>query len=452
MIHHCDVIHSFATVKMASKSDEYQVFCNHYSSLVKGIKANLDKVGPKLELLTPEAQDVWKNTSHNQNEKTFAILNAIEEKLKEDLNYFWRLVSVLRSLPALAHLASKLENSSWQSSEGATLSASEGATLSASTEEHYTGESESTNVFLPPTQQGDPQHQSGEIVLPNLLVQSGNKLQETAMKFSSVAGPSFGAAASPNEPGNFTKPQMEVADTSSKENVERQAPVRQRHRIRSEEIDEESMRLKSLERAIEKMISGYVRGEKAKLEADYEEKCERIRAECKQELDAMSEYYQNVEEELKLADSAHAAEIKYLKRTHEEEKKDLISTRQLQVKIKDIELEQKERELKALQENQKKKLEDIERMEAQLKAMKNEVKEMAKKVRAKEEGVSELRKWRSLQLQKRKEEVKDKRAACKEIGELISQWFEGNRDEAIKKQIEGKIQDIKSKRRGSKTM
>ena len=458
MIHHCDVIHSLATVKMASKSDGYQVFCDHYSSLVKGIKANLDKVGPKLEkaeLLTPEAQDVWKNGSHNQNKKTFAILNAIEEKLKEDLDYFWRLVSVLRSLPTLAHLASKLESSSWQSSKGATHSASKGDTHSASMEEQCTEESESTNVFLPPTQQGDPQHQIGEIVLPNLPVQSGNKLQETAMKFPSVAGPSFGAAASPSEPGNFTKPQLEVADTSSGENVEQQAPLRsvqQRHRIRSEEIDEESMRLKSLERAVRKVVSGYVLGEKAKLEADYEEKCERIRAECKQELEAMSEYYQNVEEELKLADSAHAAEIKYLKRTHEEEQKDLISTRQLQAKMKDTELEQKERELKALQENQKKKLEDIERMEAQLKAMKNEVKEMAKKVRAKEEGVSELRKWRSLQLQKRKEEVKNKRAACKEIGELISQWFEGNRDEAIKKQIEGKIQDIKSKRRGSKTM
>ena len=105
----------------ASKSDGYQVFCDHYSSLVKGIKANLDKVGPKLEkaeLLTPEAQDAWKNGSHNQNKKTFAILNAIEEKLKDDLDYFWRLVSVLRSLPGLAHLASKLESSSWQSSKG----------------------------------------------------------------------------------------------------------------------------------------------------------------------------------------------------------------------------------------------------------------------------------------------------------------------------------------------
>ena len=267
------------------------------------------------------------------------------------------------------------------------------------------------------------------------------------MKFPSEAGPSIGTVASPNEPGNFTKPQLEVADTSTP-----LRSVRQRHRIRSEEMDEESMRLKSLERAVGKMMSGYVRGEKAKLEADYEEKCERILAECKQELDAVSEYYAKLEEELKLADSAHAAEITYLKRTHEEEKKDLISTRRLQVKMKDTELEQKERELKALQENQKKKLEDIERMEAQLKAMKNEVKEMAKKVRAKEKGVSEVRKWRSLQLQKRKEEVKDKMTTCKEIGELISQWFEGNRDEAIKKQIEGKIQDIKSKRRGSKTM
>ena len=447
VIHHCDVIHSLATVKMASKSDGYQVFCDHYSSLVKGIKANLDKVGPKLEkaeLLTPGAQDVWKDGSHNQNKKTFAILNAIEEKLKEDLDCFWRLVGVLRSLPALA---SALESSYWQSSNG--------ATLSASTEEQCTGESESTNVFLPPTQQGDPQHQIGEIVLPKLLVQSVDKLQETAMKFPSVAGASFGAAASPSEPGDFTEPQLEVADTSSGENMEQQVPLRsvqQRHRIRSEVIDEESMRIESFERAVGKMASDYILGEKAKLEADYEEKCERIRAECKQELEAMSEYYAKLEEELKLADSAHAAEIKYLKRTHEEEKTDLISTRQLQVKIKDAELEQKERELKALQENQKKKLEDIERMEAQLKAMKNEVKEMAKKVRAKQEGVSELRKWRSLQLQKRKEEVKNKRAACKEIGELISQWFEGNRDEAIKKQIKGKIQDIKSKQRGNKTM
>ena len=412
----------------------------------------MDKVGPELEaaeLLTPGAQEIWKDGSHNQNKKTLAILDAIEEKLEKDLDFFWRLVSVLRSLPALANLASELESSYWQTSKG--------AMLSANTQKQCTEESESTNVFLHPTQQGDPEHQSGEIVLPNLPVQSENKMLVTAKKFPSVAEPSFGTAVSLSEPGNFTELQLETAGTQSRENAERRTvlqrvPLRQRHRISSEETDEESMRLRRLEEAIGKMVSDYVLEEKVKLEVDYEEKRQRIHAECKQELDATSEYYKNVEEELKLADSSHTAEIKYLKRTHEEEKEDLISTRQLQAKAKDAELEQKEKELKALQDKYKKKLEDITKMEAQLKTMKDEVKEMAKKVRAKEEGVTELRKWRSLQLQRKKEEVKNKRAVCRQIGELISQWFEGNRDEAIKKQIEGKIQDIKSKRRGSKTL
>ena len=433
----------------ASKSDEYQVFCKQFSRLFRGIKQNLDEVGPKLEeaeLFTPGAQEVWKDGSHSQNKKTVAILNAIEEKLMEDLDFFWRLVSVLRSLPALANLASELENSSWQTSKG--------AVLSANTQEQCTEESESTNVFLSPTQQGNSEHQSGEIVLPNL---PENNMLATAKKFPSVAESSFGTAVSLSEPGNFTELQLEIAGTQSRENAERRTvlqrvPLRQRQRISSEETDEESMCLRRLEEAIGKMVSDYVLGEKVKLEVDYEEKRQRIHAECKQELDATSEYYKNVEEELKLADSAHTAEIKYLKRTHEEEKEDLISIRQLQAKAKDAELEQKEKELKALQDKYKKKLEDVTKMEAQLKTMKDEVKEMAKKVRAKEEGVTELRKWRSLQLQRKKEEVKNKRAVCRQIGELISQWFEGNRDEAIKKQIEGKIQDIKSKRRGSKTL
>ena len=435
----------------ASKSYQHQVFCDHFSSLFRGIKENLDKVGPELEaaeLLTPGAQEVWKDGSHSQNKKTVAILNAIEEKLMGNLDFFWRLVSVLRSLPALTHLASELESSSWQTSKGATL-----------TQEQCTGESESTNMFLSPIQQGDLQHHSGELVLPNL---PENNILATAKKFPSVAEPSFGTAVSLSEPGNFTELQLEIAGTQSRENAERRTvlqrvSLRQRHGICSEETDEESMRLKSLERAVGKLVSVYVQEEKAKLEADFEEKCH---AECKQELDAMSDYYKKLEEELKLADSAHAAEIKYLKRTHEEEKKDLIRTQQLQAKAKDIELEQKENELKALRDKYEKKLEEVQEMEArlkayekklednetmkaQLKAMKDEVKEMAKKVQAKEEG---LRKWKSL------EEVKNKMTTCREIGELISQWFEGNRDEAIKKQIEGKIQDIKCKRRGSKTL
>ena len=341
---------------------------------------------------------------------------------------------------SLANLASELESSSWQTSKG--------ATLSANTQEQCTEESESTNVFFSPTQQGDPEHQTGEIVLPNLPVQSENKMLATSQKFPSVAEPSFGTAVSMSRPGNFTELQPEIAGTQSRENAEQRTvlqrvPLRQRQRISSEETDEESMRLRRLEEAIGKMVSDYVLGEKVKLEVDYEEKRQRIHAECKLELDATSEYYKNVEEELKLADSAHTAEIKYLKRTHEEEKEDLISTRQLQAKIKDTELEQKQKELKALQEEYEKKLEEVQEMEVRLEAMKEEVEVMAKKVQAKEEG---LRKWKSL------EEVKNKMTTCKEIGELISQWFEGNRDEAIKKQIEGKMQDIKSKRSGSKTL
>ena len=564
----------------ASKSYPCQVFRNYYFSLYQGIKENLSEVVPKFEaagILIPSApgvQEGQKEKSCDQDERAVAILNAIEEKLS-DLDFFWRLVGILRSLPVLAHLAGMLEEGFWKSgedlvedtptkmpnkatptktpdratpanvSEGATptkvpegamptkvtegdegdiptktpdrataTKVSEGATPTKvpegdegdistktpdratptkvseeamptkvpeedegdmptkmpdevtptdDTQEESKTESEYTSIFLSLTEHGNLGNPSDEIVLPKFSVKPSGETEmpELAKSFPSVvSGASFGAAVS----GNFTESQLETADDRSGENVEQHEvlfreqavnvplPRNRMNVSNSEGADEELVHLKSLERAVGKMVSGYVLGEKVKLEADYEEKCETIRAECKQELDAMSEYYQNVEEELKLADSAHAAEIKYLKRTHEEEKKDLISTRQLQAKMKDTELEQKERELKALQENQKKKLEDIERMEAQLKAMKNEVKEMAKKVRAKEEGVSELRKWRSLQLQKRKEEVKNKRAACKEIGELISQWFEGNRDEAIKKQIEGKIQDIKSKRRGSKTM
>ena len=543
----------------ASKSYPCQVFRNYYFSLYQGIKENLSEVVPKFEAAgilipsAPGAQEGQKEKSCDQDERAVAILNAIEEKLS-DLDFFWRLVGILRSLPVLAHLAGMLEEGFWKSgedlvedmptkmpnkatptktpdratptnvSDGATpTKVSEGAmptkvpegamptkvtegdegdistktpdratptkvseeamptkvpeedegdistkmpdevTPTDDTQEESKTESEYTSIFLSPTEHGNLGNPSDEIVLPKFSVKPSGETEmpELAKSFPSVvSGASFGAAVS----GNFTESQLETADDRSGENVEQRevlvceqvvnVPLR-RNRINvsnSEGADEELVHLKSLERAVGKMVSGYVLGEKAKLEADYEEKCETIRAECKQELDAMSEYYQNVEEELKLADSAHAAEIKYLKRTHEEEKKDLISTRQLQAKIKDAELEQKERELKALQEEYNRKVEEVLKMEARLETMKEEVEVMAKKVWEKEEGVSELRKWRSLQLQRKKEEVKNKMTTCKEIGELISQWFEGNRDEAIKKQIEGKIQDIKSKRRGSKTM
>ena len=555
----------------ASKSYPRQVFRNYYFSLYQGIKENLSEVVPKFEAAgilipsAPGAQEGQKEKSCDQDERAMAILNAIEEKLS-DLDFFWRLVGILRSLPVLAHLAGMLEEGFWKSGEdlmedmptkmpnkatptktpdrATPTNVSEGATATKvpegdegdiptktpdratptkvseeamptkvpegdegdrptktpdratptkvseeamptkvpeedegdistkmpdevtptdDTQEESKTESEYTSIFFSPTEHGNLGNPSDEIVLPKFSVKPSGETEmpELAKSFPSVvSGASFGAAVS----GNFTESQLETADDRSGENVEQRevlfreqavnVPLR-RNRMNvsnSEGADEELVHLKSLERAVGKMVSGYVLGEKVKLEADYEEKCETIRAECKQELDAMSEYYQNVEEELKLADSAHAAEIKYLKRTHEEEKKDLISTRQLQAKIKDAELEQKERELKALQEEYNRKVEEVLKMEARLETMKEEVEVMAKKVWEKEEGVSELRKWRSLQLQKRKEEVKNKMTTCKEIGELISQWFEGNRDEAIKKQIEGKIQDIKSKRRGSKTM
>ena len=518
----------------ASKSYACQVFRNYYFSLYQGIKENLSEVVPKFEAAgilipsAPGAQEGQKEQSCDLDERAVAILNAIEEKLSDNLDFFWRLVGILRSLPVLAHLAGMLEEGFWKSSDvvedmptktpnkatptktpdratptkvpegdegdiptktpdrATPTKVSEEATPNkvpaaggddgdiptkipdevtptVDTQEESRTESESTSVFLSPTEHGNLGNSSDEIVLPKFSVKPSGETEvpELAKSFPSVvSGASFGAAVS----GNFTESQLETADDRSGENVEQRevlfreqavnVPLR-RNRMNvsnSEGADEELVHLKSLERAVGKMVSGYVLGEKAKLEADYEEKCETIRAECKQELDAMSEYYQNVEEELKLADSAHVAEIKYLKRTHEEEKKDLISTRQLQAKIKDAELEQKEKELKALQEEYKKKVEEVLKMEARLETMKEEVEVMAKKVWEKEEGVSELRKCRSLQLQKKKEEVKDKMTTCKEIGELISQWFEGNRDEAIKKQIEGKIQDIKSKRRGSKTM
>ena len=564
----------------ASKSYPCQVFRNYYFSLYQGIKENLSEVVPKFEAAgilipsAPGAQEGQKEKSCDQDESAVAILNAIEKKLS-DLDFFWRLVGILRSLPVLAHLADMLEEGFWKSgedlvedtptkmpnkatptktpdratptnvSEGATptkvpegamptkvtegdegdiptktpdrataTKVSEGATPTKvpegdegdistktpdratptkvseeamptkvpeedegdistkmpdevtptdDTQEESKTESEYTSIFFSPTEHGNLGNPSDEIVLPKFSVKPSGETEmpELAKSFPSVvSGASFGAAVS----GNFTESQLETADDRSGENVEQREvlfreqavnvplPRNRMNVSNSEGADEELVHLKSLERAVGKMVSGYVLGEKVKLEADYEEECETIRAECKQELDAMSEYYQNVEEELKLADSVHAAEIKYLKRTHEEEKKDLISTRQLQAKIKDAELEQKERELKALQEEYKRKVEEVLKMEARLETMKEEVEVMAKKVWEKEEGVSELRKWRSLQLQKRKEEVKNKMTTCKEIGELISQWFEGNRDEAIKKQIEGKIQDIKSKRRGSKTM
>ena len=507
----------------------------------------MSEVVPRLEaagILTPRAQEAQEEKSCDQDKRTMAILNAVEEKLMENLESFWRLVSILRSLPVLARLAGVLEEAFWKTSEelvgdmppkipdravptkvpeGATptkvtdspkptkvpdrttptkvtdspkptkvpegalptkvtdspkpTKVSEGATptkvpegdtatqipdeVTPTIDTESKTESESISVFPPPTE-GDLGHSSEEIVLPKFSVRSftENKLPEMAKSFPSITEPSFGATVS----GNFTESQLETADDRIGGNVEQREVLHHEQTVNvhlrrdrtkvsnSEGGDEELVRLKSLERAVGGMVSDYVLGEKAKLEADYEEKCESIRAECKQELDAMKDYYQNVEEELKLADSAHAAETKYLKRTHEEEKKDLISTRQLQAKIKDVELEQKENELQALQEEYKKKLDEVKEMEARLEAMKKEVEVMAKKVRAKEEGVSELQKWQSLELQRKKEEVKDKRAVCREIGELISQWFEGNRDEAIKKQIEGKIQDIKSKRRGSKTM
>ena len=474
----------------ASKSYPCQVFRNHYFSLYQGIKENLSEVVPKLEaagILIQEDQEAQEEKSCDQDERTMAILNAIEEKLMENLESFWRLVGLLRSLPVLAHLAGVLEEAFWKSSEelvgdtppktpdramptkvpeGATpTKVPEGAMPTKVPDEVTptidTGsrtESESIGVFLSPTE-GDLGHSSEEIVLPKFSVRpfGENEMPEMAKSFPSITG----AAAS----GNFTEPQLETADDRIEGNVEQREVLhheqvanvplwRNRMNVSSSEVvvDEELIHLKSLERAVGKMVSAYVQGEKAKLEADYEEKCESICAECKQELDAMSDYYQNVEEELKLADSAHTAEIKYLKRTHKEEKEDLISTRQLQAKIKDAELEQKEEELKALQEEYEKKLEEVQEMEVRLKTMKEEVEVTAKKVRAKEEGVSELQKWRSLELQRKKEEVKNKMTTCREIGELISQWFEGNKDEAIRKQIEGKIQDIKSKRRGSKTM
>jgi len=459
---------------MATKtrqSYQCQVFRNHYFSLFKGIKENLDVVAPALKsagILVGEAAAVDRET------RTAYLLDAVEAKLEENVEFFWRFVSILRSLPALGHLVNPLEEGFWQPS-------SELPVDTHNTDTHVESFEVSGTVHHP-TQQDELGCQSGEVVLPSLPIQDvqppQNEMLAVVKTFEGAAVPLFGRDCVSREPGVAVKSgesQLGTANASSGMNNEKLAtphrtgldhqadievsvPLR-RCRMQvstSEGTDEETMRLRGLEQAVARMASSYVLGEKARLEADYEEKCDSIRAECKQELDEMTEYYECqynlLEKELKLADSAHTAEINFLKRTHEEEKRDLKYTQEQQVKMKAAELEQKEEKLKSLQAEYKRKEEEVQEMEARLEAMRGELGNLKERIRAKQEQVSELRKWRSLGVQRVKEEVKNKMSACKEIGELISQWFEGNRDEAIKKQIDGKIQDIKSKRRGSRTI
>ena len=104
----------------ASKSYQCQVFRNNYFSLYRGIKENLSEVVPRLEaagILTPRAQEAQEEKSCDQDKRTMAILNTVEEKLMENLESFWRLVSILRSLPVLARLAGVLEEAFWKTSE-----------------------------------------------------------------------------------------------------------------------------------------------------------------------------------------------------------------------------------------------------------------------------------------------------------------------------------------------
>ena len=433
-------------------------------------------VAPALRSAGILPQQAQEEESIDKETRTASLLDAVETKLGENVEFFWRFVSILRSLPTLAYLANPLEEGFWQTAseiQADTQPRSQEGLGTKLADTHatttYTEGIEGSGGVLHPTQQDELGCQGGEVVLPNLPIQDVRtphcEMLATAKSFESVAEPSCGTDNDPMEPGYSVtyESRLETANTSSGTTPLRtdlnpdhnvSVPL-QRCRMQvstSEGTDEEMMRLRGLEQAVARMAGSYVLGEKARLEADYEEKCDGIREECKGELEEMTEYYESqykhLEEELKLADSAHTAEIKYLKRTHEEERKDQKYTQEQRVKM----LEQEEEKLRSLQVEYRRQEEEIQEMEARLQAMRGEQRKLKERIGAKQEQVSELRKWRSLGLQREKEEVKNKMSACKEIGELISQWFEGNRDDAIKRLIDGKIQDIRSKRRGSRTI
>lgn len=100
-----------ASTVVAEGSVEFKVFKKNFAYLKDGLKKELDAFVPQLyekDLVTPENRDKALGTA-DINKRTIDLLTAIECQVKTNPNAFSSFLGVLKSVPALGHLATKLE-------------------------------------------------------------------------------------------------------------------------------------------------------------------------------------------------------------------------------------------------------------------------------------------------------------------------------------------------------
>ena len=100
-----------ASTVVAEGSVEFKVFKKNFAYLKDGLKKELDAFVPLLyekDLVTPENRDKALGTA-DINKRTIDLLTAIECQVKTNPNAFSSFLGVLKSVPALGHLATKLE-------------------------------------------------------------------------------------------------------------------------------------------------------------------------------------------------------------------------------------------------------------------------------------------------------------------------------------------------------
>ena len=101
-----------ASTVVAKDSVEFKVFRKNFAYLKDGLKTELNALVPLLyqnDLITQERKDSALGKA-DMNQRTVDLLNAIECQVKTNPTAFSSFLEVLKSVPALGHLAKKLED------------------------------------------------------------------------------------------------------------------------------------------------------------------------------------------------------------------------------------------------------------------------------------------------------------------------------------------------------
>ena len=101
-----------ASKSVAEDSVEFKVFRKNFAYLKDGLKTELNALVPLLyqsDLITQERKDNALGKA-DMNQRTVDLLNAIECQVKTNPTAFSNFLGVLKSVPALRHLANQLED------------------------------------------------------------------------------------------------------------------------------------------------------------------------------------------------------------------------------------------------------------------------------------------------------------------------------------------------------